>query len=218
MNRRRLIHGRVELALWKLRDGSSAGHRPLLLLHELGGRSPEDAPADVASWPGAIWALDFTGHGQSTVPAGGGYPAEILMADADAAIAELGESTVVGRGLGAYVAMLIAGARPALVKGAVLDDGEGIEGGGHEGGVMTYRADFEDTGAPDVFAVHELSNDARPPGYAQLFARQAVHLSGVADPIVVAARARPPWLAEALTHPGVVLDTVSAALARFAAG
>ena len=33
---RRLTHGRVELALWSLREGS-AGQRPLLLLHELGG-------------------------------------------------------------------------------------------------------------------------------------------------------------------------------------
>ena len=218
MNRRRLTHGRVELALRQLREAVSAGHRPLLLLHELGGRSPESAPADVASWPGPIWALDFTGHGESTVPAGGGYTAEILMADADAAVAELGESTVVGRGLGAYVAMLIAGARPALVKGVVLDDGAGIEGGGQEGGVMTYRADFEDAGVPDPFALHELANDARPPGYAQLFARQAVHLSGVEDQIAVAARARPPWLAGVMTHPGVVEDSVSGALARFAAG
>jgi pimeloyl-ACP methyl ester carboxylesterase len=216
MNSRRLIHGRVELALRKLRDGLAVGHRPLLLLHELGGRSPDHTPPDVAGWSGPIWALDFTGHGDSTVPAGGGYTAEILMADADAALAELGEATVVGRGLGAYVAMLIAGARPALVKGSVLDDGAGIEGGGQEGGLMTYRADFEDTGAPDPFALHELSNDARPAGYAQLFARQAVHLSGVADPIVVAARARPPWLTGVISHRGVVEDTVSGALTRFA--
>ena len=65
MNRRRLTHGRVELALWKLREGESAGHRPLLLLHELGGRSPDAAPVDVAGWPGPIWGLDFTGHGSS---------------------------------------------------------------------------------------------------------------------------------------------------------
>ena len=217
MTVRRLTHGRVELALWKLRDGDPT-RRPLLLLHELGGQSPKATSSDVDGWPGPIWALDFTGHGGSTVPAGGGYTAEILMADADAALVELGECTLAGWGLGAYVAILIAGARPALVKGAVLGDGAGIEGGGHEGGVMTFRADFEATGVPDPFALHELENDARPPGYAQLFARQAVHLSGVTDPIAVAAKARPPWLAEVLNHPGVVVDTVSGALARFAGG
>ena len=52
------------------------------------------------------------------------------MADVDVALAELGPSTVVGRGLGAYIALLIAGARPQLVRGAVLCDGPGLFGGG----------------------------------------------------------------------------------------
>ena len=34
-------------------------------------------------------ALDFTGHGLSTIPPGGGYNAEILLADADIALAAL---------------------------------------------------------------------------------------------------------------------------------
>ena len=117
--------------------------RPLLLLHELGGRSPAAAPPEVEGWPGPVWALDFTGHGGSTVPAGGGYTAEILMADADVALTSLGEVTVVGWGLGAYIAVLIAGARPALVKGTVVGDGHGIEGGGPQGGSMLMRPSFE---------------------------------------------------------------------------
>ena len=40
-------------------------------------------------WAGPIAALDFTGHGQSTIPPGGGYNAEILLADADIALAAL---------------------------------------------------------------------------------------------------------------------------------
>jgi len=215
MTVRRLTHGRVELALWKLRDGDPA-HRPLLLLHELGGRSPRAAPSEVDGWPGPIWALDFTGHGSSTVPAGGGYTAEVLMADADVALAALGESTLVGWGLGAYIAILIAGARPVLVKGAVLADGVGLEGGGSEGGVMTILPAFTASESPDPFARHELYNDARPPGYVKLFARQALHLSGVTDPVAVVAVARPPWLVGILGQPGVVEDTVSGALARFA--
>jgi pimeloyl-ACP methyl ester carboxylesterase len=218
MTARRLRHGRVELALWSLRSGEGASSRPLLLLHELGSRSPESVPPDVAAWPGPIWALDFTGHGGSTVPAGGGYTAEILMADADVALAALGEATVAGWGLGAYVALLIAGARPALVKGAVLADGRGLQGGGPQGGDLLVRPAFAGAvGPPDPFALLELSNDARPPGYAQLFARQAVHLSGVEDPIVVAARVRPPWLAEVVAYPGVVESGVAAGLDRFAA-
>jgi len=212
---RRLRHGRVELALWRLREGVASA-RPLLLLHELGGRSPDAVPDEVSGWPGAVWALDFTGHGASTIPAGGGYTAEILMADADAALASLGACSVAGWGLGAYIALLIAGGRPALVKGAVLLAGHGLEGGGPQGGTMLLRPRFESPGPPDPFALEELTQDARPPGYAQLFARQAVHLSGVTDPIAVVARARPPWLAEILQHPGVLETDSAAALARFA--
>ena len=46
--------------------------------------------------------------------------------------AHLGPATLHGRGLGAYVALLTAGARPDLVRGAVLDDGPGLAGGGAE--------------------------------------------------------------------------------------
>ncbi|HVR29378.1 MAG TPA: alpha/beta hydrolase [Thermoanaerobaculia bacterium] len=215
MTPRRLRHGRVELALQRLANGTASA-RPLLLLHELGGRTPQRAPPEVGGWPGEVWGLDFTGHGGSTVPLGGGYTAEVCMADADVALAELGEATVVGWGLGAYVALLIGGARPSLVKGAVLCGGRGLEGGGAQGGPMLLRPAFDRSDPPDPFALEELSHDARPPAYAQLFARQAVHLSGVPDPIAVAAEDRPPWLIEILAHPGVVESTVSTALERFA--
>jgi pimeloyl-ACP methyl ester carboxylesterase len=211
-------HGRIELALQRLRGaaGSSpAGSRPLLLLHELGGSAPTAVPPEAAGWPGEVWALDFCGHGRSQVPAGGGYTAEFCMADADVALAALGEATVVGWGLGAYVALLIAGARPSLVKGAVLCDGRGLAGGGPQGGSFLLRPEFADPGPPDPFALAELSNDARPPGYAQLFARQAAHLSGVEAPLAVAARERPVWLREILSSPGVVEEALRAAIDRF---
>jgi pimeloyl-ACP methyl ester carboxylesterase len=121
-----LTHNQVQLALHQLRPGEG---RALLLLHGLGESSPDRVPAWAEAWPGPVHALDFTGHGASTVPAGGGYNAEILLADADAALAHLGEVTVVGRGLGAYVALMLAGARAAHVKGAVLCDGPGLAGG-----------------------------------------------------------------------------------------
>src|SRR5262245_32807457 len=97
-----LQHNRIRLALHALRAGAG---RPLLLLHGLGERAPAHAPDEYAGWTGPVYALDFTGHGQSNVPAGGGYTCELLMADADAALARLGKATVVGRGLGAYVAL-----------------------------------------------------------------------------------------------------------------
>src|SRR5215207_5932997 len=95
-----LRHGKVQLALHRLSDGDGTS-RPLLLLHGLGDRSPASAPAWSHDWRGPVVAVDFTGHGRSTVPRGGGYSAEMLMADADAALGHLGQATVVGTGLGA---------------------------------------------------------------------------------------------------------------------
>src|SRR4051794_5598930 len=105
-----LRHNRIQLALHQLQGGSGV---PLLLLHGLGEQTSSDIPAELRSWRGPIWGLDFTGHGRSTVPVGGGYTCELLMADADVALAHLGEATIHGRGLGGYVAVLLAGARPA---------------------------------------------------------------------------------------------------------
>ena len=84
--------------------------------HGLGERAPADVPRYLDAWHGPIAALDFTGHGLSTIPRGGGYTAEVLLADADAALRAVGEATVLGRGLGAYVALLLAGApsRPGV--------------------------------------------------------------------------------------------------------
>src|SRR5687767_5829579 len=102
---RMLTHGKVQLALHTLRAEGEG--RPLLLLHGLGESSPASVPGEVAAWPGPICALDFTGHGASTVPPGGGYNPEVLMGDADVALGELGEVTVVGRGLGGYVGLIL---------------------------------------------------------------------------------------------------------------
>ena len=63
-----LRHGKVDLALHHLRDGTAAGGRPLLILHGLGEASPHAAPRWVDSWTGSVSALDFTGHGLSTIP------------------------------------------------------------------------------------------------------------------------------------------------------
>jgi pimeloyl-ACP methyl ester carboxylesterase len=208
-------HGRVELALHELRVGD--GERRLLLLHGLGERTPAEPPAWTAGWPGAVWGLDFTGHGASTRPAGGGYTAEMLMADTDAALAELGPSTVLGRGVGAYVALLVAGARPALARGAVLADGPGLWGGGPVPSSIVLSAADGMAGTPDPWAMSELSRDVRPPDYATGFARQATQLSGLDWPVSVCARARPPWLEAVATEPGVVETTVTEALELYAA-
>lgn len=209
-----LRHNRVELALHVLRDGDGP---PLLHLHGLGEESPTSVPEHLADWPGPVWALDFTGHGRSTVPAGGGYFCEVLMGDVDLALAHLGPATLYGRGLGAYVALLVAGARPELVQGAILDDGAGLSGGGIEPGTpYVAQVPLPDTGAPDPYALLELSRDVRPPDYAATFARQAATLSGLDVAIAVVGAVRPQWLEAVAQEPGVQELSRSKALALFA--
>jgi pimeloyl-ACP methyl ester carboxylesterase len=191
----RLQHGRIGLALHELRaDGGSR----LLLLHGLGERSPARVPEWLAGWTGGIWALDFSGHGESDVPPGGGYCPEILMADADAALAHLGPVSLFGRGVGAYVALLLAGARGDDVRGAVLGDGPGLAGGGPDDSTLSALPDGLATvnTTPDQLAVRELSRDIRRPSYAADFARAATAA------LIVTARERPPWLRSVLDVAG----------------
>ena len=208
-------HAKVDLALHLLRDGEGL---PLLLLHGLGERSPVRVPDAAAAWPGPVHALDLTGHGASTVPSGGGYTCEVLMADADAALGHLGPLTVLGRGLGAYVGLLLAGARPTQVRGAVLDDGPGLFGGPSAPASPSIVQLAPDVArrAPDPYALVELTRDVRPGDYAASFAHQAAHLSGLEHPVSVAAKGRPPWLEAVIDVVGVRELGVAAALADYA--
>jgi len=211
----RLRHAKVELALHTLRTGEG---RALLLLHGLAERAPARLPAELQAWPGPVFALDFTGHGESTVPLGGGYSSEVLMADADTALRHLGTATLVGRGLGAYVALLLAGARPREVRGAILCDGHGLAGGGASPGSPALLAvDPHAVSPPDPFALAELSRDVRPPDYATSFVRQANELSGLERPLFVCCAERPDWLRAVVQEPGVVGAPLDAALAACAA-
>lgn len=208
-----LVHGKATLALHLLREGWG---RPLLILHGLGERSPEAVPEHLSSWTGPVYALDFLGHGASSVPLSGGYTAEVLMGDVDAAIAHLGPVTVHGRGLGAYVALLIAGARPDDVRGAILTDGPGLVGGGIRPGSPHVGQLEQPSGTtPDPFALAELSRDVRPPDYAAEFVRQAMQWCPLDHPIAVCTIVRPEWLDAVVAEPGVVELTVADALALY---
>jgi pimeloyl-ACP methyl ester carboxylesterase len=211
-----LTHGKATLALHLLREGWG---RPLLLLHGLGERTPAAAPAQVQSWTGPIYGLDFLGHGESSVPDGGGYTAEILMGDVDLCLARLGRTTVLGRGLGAYVALLIAGARPTEVRGAILADGPGLIGGGIRPGsphVVALEGAPGGPPTPDPFALSELSRDVRPPDYAVEFVRQMMQWSDLDTPLAVTTVVRPEWLEAVANEPGVIECSVPEALASFA--
>jgi pimeloyl-ACP methyl ester carboxylesterase len=211
-----LTHVRTKLALHQLRDGPG---RPLLLIHGLGDCSPSEVPSWAEQWPGGVHALDLTGHGRSSRPRGGGYTAEQLMADVDVALARLGPCTIVGHGLGAYLALLVSGARPELVRGVVLCDGPGLAGGGPAPTSLVIvnppdaplMAD-----EPDPYALLEMSRDIRPPDYAGTYARQALANSAAETPIVVCARWRPPWLEAVANEAGVIESTLIDAVALLA--
>ncbi len=217
-----LRHGKVELALHRLRDATSAGSRPLLLLHGLGEQSPADVPAWAEAWTGPVAALDFTGHGSSTIPRGGGYTSELLLGDADAALAELtgGDEdatiTVAGRGLGAYIALQLAGGRAAQVHGAILLDGPGLAGGPTGPTSQSFFSLPASHTVPDPYALVDLGRDLRPPDYAAMFVRLAMAGSALDEPIAVCSRFRPDWLAAVVREHGVIDVSVDEALELYA--
>ena len=217
-----LRHGKVDLALHHLRDAIDPGARPLLILHGLGEAAPAATPRWAEGWRGAIDALDFTGHGASTIPRGGGYTAELLLGDADAALAALtgGDETrsitVVGRGLGAYIALQITGARASQIHGAVLVDGPGLAGGPTGPTSQSFFSLPSTASTPDPYALVELGRDLRPPDYATLFVRLALAGSVLDEPIAVAGVFRPEWLEAVAREHGVLDITLAEALALYA--
>jgi pimeloyl-ACP methyl ester carboxylesterase len=187
------------------------------VLQGLGERTPTEVPAAAAAWTGPVLALDLTGHGHSTQPAGGGYTAEMLMGDVDAALAHLGACSLLGRGLGAYVALLAAGGRPELVRGAILTDGPGLVGGGiRPASACIPLMDRTRTGPPDPLVMVEMARDVRPPDYAVEFVRLANEWSGLDHPIAVCTVVRPEWLAAVVEQPGVLDTTAPQAIPAFA--
>jgi pimeloyl-ACP methyl ester carboxylesterase len=178
-----LRHGRVRLALHPLGAGSAPALLHLHALHSSAARLA--APA--VDWLGAVFAVDFCGHGRSGWVAGGAYTPELLAGDGDAALARIGPACLAGEGIGAYVALLLAGARPELVPAALLLPGAGLEGGGSLPD-FSGRVDPEwaqqasrpisagaARGESDPL-VCALERDARPIDYVEAFAARARHL------------------------------------------
>lgn len=205
-----------------LRDAIDETARPLLLLHGLGEHTPANVPEWVASWQGAIVGLDFTGHGDSTIPRGGGYTAELLLGDADAALAALVEQspdgmiTVFGRGLGAYIGLQLAGARASQVHGAIMLDGPGLAGGPTGPTSQSFFSLPPSTTTPDPYALVELGRDLRPPDYVRSFVQLAVTGSKLEEPVAVCTVFRPEWLAAVADERGVMDVTLTEALEAFA--
>jgi len=209
-----LVNGSLRLALHTLTEGEG---RPLLLLHGLGEQSPMSRPEWTSVWNGPVLALDFTGHGESDVPVSGGYTPEGLMSDVDAVLAEHGPVTIVGRGFGAWVGLLVAGARASHVHGVVLFDGSGAVGGGSQPPTPYVNVlPASGTTKPDPYALLELSRDPRPPDYALDYVRFILEDSEIENPIVVSARIRPEWLAAVASDIGVIELPLEQAIESFA--
>jgi pimeloyl-ACP methyl ester carboxylesterase len=211
----RLQHARTALELHELshRDGT-----PLLLLHALGGSSLDWSEAP-ALWPGRVYALDFSGHGRSAWIRGGVYMPEILAGDADAALAHIGPAVIAGAGIGAYVALLLAGGRRAQVAAALLLPGRGLDGGGalpdFDRDVLTLVTPAASPALPpgcDPLCC-ALQMDARPPDYAAHFAGGARRLLMLED-----GGARPPWWERARQAPAArpISGDVRSAFAQLA--
>lgn len=204
----RLRHGRVELALHQLSaEERGGGGPPLLLLHALYGSSADWGSA-AAVWPGAVYALDFSGHGDSDWLDGRGYSPEVFAAEADMAIERIAPKSslrIAGAGLGAYVALLLGGARAGLVDGVLLLPGAGLSGGGalpadrapeaETSWQASVRAQPREPGeaSPDPL-VNRCEFDVRPLYYSEEFARAAAALHIAEMPET------PPWLETVLVH------------------
>jgi pimeloyl-ACP methyl ester carboxylesterase len=210
-------HGRIALELHELAGGSG---EPLLLLHELGGCTDDWRHlADV--WPGPVYALDFCGHGASDWVKGAAYTPELLVADADAALGVVGQAVLAGAGLGAYVALLLAGTRSDTVPAALLCPGKGLDGGGatpEEIDLLPPFQGLERNGrtSADGYDPHVciLDHDVRPPDYASAFAARARFLLLCED-----GGRRPPWWQELRHCPAAqtVAGDARAGLHRLAA-
>jgi len=203
-----LLHGRVPIELHCLKPAQGEA---LLLLHALGSNA-EAWRRDLLAWDrGPVYALDFAGHGKSGRVRGGAYYPEYFLADADLALETIDAPCVlIGAGVGAYVALLMAGSRPTEIRAAALLDGPGLAGGGslpeHELAPEEFEQKFgvgiegferfieEESRSYGVGTdplVAQCERDIRPLDYVESFARDANPL--VFDDSVGRASVAPDW-------------------------
>ncbi|WP_381797053.1 alpha/beta fold hydrolase [Streptomyces niveus] len=120
----------LRLAAWEFADPPKepAGTGPtpgVLLLHGLMGRASHwAATARRLSGRHRAVALDQRGHGRSDKPPEAPYTREAYVADAEAAIEQLGLApvTLVGHAMGALTAWQLAAKRPDLVGALIICD------------------------------------------------------------------------------------------------
>lgn len=122
--------GGVRLAAWEFAEQPKGrpeadGAPGVLLLHGLMGRASHWA--STARWLAEkhrAVAIDQRGHGRSDKPAEGPFTREVYVADAEAAVEQLGLGpvTLIGHSMGALTAWQLAAKRPDLVRALVICD------------------------------------------------------------------------------------------------
>ncbi|WP_446038890.1 alpha/beta fold hydrolase [Streptomyces sp. SID1121] len=122
----------VRLAAWEFGEPPKRGveaaperESGVLLLHGLMGRASHWA--STARWLAErhrAVALDQRGHGRSEKPAEGPFTREAYVADAEAAVEQLGLApvTLIGHSMGALTAWQLAAKRPDLVRALIICD------------------------------------------------------------------------------------------------
>ncbi|PJE97650.1 alpha/beta hydrolase [Streptomyces carminius] len=124
--------GGLRLAAWEFADppkggqAGAEGQAPgVLLLHGLMGRASHwAATARRLSGRYRAVGLDQRGHGRSDKPTDGPFDRDTYVADAEAAIEQLGLApvAVIGHAMGALTAWQLAAKRPDLVRALVICD------------------------------------------------------------------------------------------------
>lgn len=142
---------------------------PLLLLHGLAGSSRELLPtADALADAFHVLLMDQRGHGRSTRrPAD--LSREAFMADVIAVLEELlpgQRCTLVGQSMGAHTALLVAAARPDLVRRLVMLEGHAAGDDDPDAAAVlgrwfaTWPTPFPDTAEARAFLGDEAIVDA----------------------------------------------------------
>ena len=198
-----LRHGKIDLALHHLRSGPAGRRRPHAAAAPRSRRIVTRFGAAGARPAGRARSPRWTSPGTAgrRCRTGGGYTAELLLADADVALGALtGDDparpvTVVGSGP-RRLHRVAVGRQPARSR-ARCDP--------HRRAWPRRWADRADVAelllalttdgsTPDPYALVELGRDLRPPDYAASFVRLALSGSPLDEPIAVCAVIRPEWL------------------------
>ena len=174
--------------------------------------------------PGPVAALDFTGHGRVDDPASAAATRPRSCSPTPTSPSpSSARRRVFGRGLGAYIALMLAGSRPADVVGAILADGPGLAGGATFPTSQSFFAmppaerparSLRARRAEPRPAPARLRRGVRPPRARRLAARRADHRVRRVPPAVAGGVAAEPGVAHSVDRRAALASAYAAAPER----